>query len=66
MSEKNRYSDEELEEFRALIDTKIQEAQNDLDLLNSAGLMLDANLAKLVTVLSLKPHHLPFKRLCTI
>ena len=36
MSEKNRYSDEELQEFKALIEGKIKEAQTDLELLNSA------------------------------
>ena len=36
MSEKNRYSDAELQEFKALIEGKIEEAQTDLELLNSA------------------------------
>lgn len=36
MSEKNRYSDQELGEFKALIEGKIKEAQTDLQLLNSA------------------------------
>jgi len=36
MSEKNRYSDEELGVFKALIEGKIKEAQTDLELLNSA------------------------------
>ena len=36
MSDKNRYSDEELEEFKTLIEGKIIEAQTDLELLNSA------------------------------
>ena len=36
MSEKNRYSDAELAEFKALIEGKIKEAQTDLQLLNSA------------------------------
>lgn len=36
MSDKNRYSDEELEEFKVLIEGKIKEAQADLALLNSA------------------------------
>ena len=36
MSEKNRYSDEELEEFKTLIESKLAEAKNDLEMLNSA------------------------------
>ena len=36
MSEKNRYSDAELQECKALIEGKIEEAQTDLELLNSA------------------------------
>ena len=36
MSEKNRYSGEELGVFKALIEGKIKEAQTDLELLNSA------------------------------
>lgn len=36
MSEKNRYSDSELEEFKALIEGKLVEAKRDLDMLNSA------------------------------
>jgi len=36
MSEKNRYSDAELVEFKTLIENKIKEAQTDLELLNSA------------------------------
>jgi RNA polymerase-binding transcription factor DksA len=33
---KNRYSDKELEEFRALINVKIEKAQRDLELIKSA------------------------------
>jgi RNA polymerase-binding transcription factor DksA len=36
MSEKNRYSDAELAEFKALIEEKIEEAKKDLEMLNSA------------------------------
>jgi RNA polymerase-binding transcription factor DksA len=36
MSEKNRYSDEDLVEFKELIEAKIVEAKNDLDMLTSA------------------------------
>jgi RNA polymerase-binding transcription factor DksA len=36
MSEKNRYSDAELEEFKTLIESKLAEAKNDLEMLNSA------------------------------
>jgi len=36
MSEKNRYSDAELEEFKTLIEGKLVEAKNDLVMLNSA------------------------------
>lgn len=36
MSEKNRYSDSELQEFKALIMEKIDEAKKDLEMLNSA------------------------------
>lgn len=36
MSSKNKYSDEELEEFRVLIEEKLAEAKRDLDMLNSA------------------------------
>jgi RNA polymerase-binding transcription factor DksA len=36
MSEKNRYSDAELEEFKTLIESKLVEAKNDLVMLNSA------------------------------
>lgn len=34
--EKNRYSDEELEEFRQIIEKKLQDARKDLDLLKSS------------------------------
>lgn len=34
--EKNRYSDAELAEFRAIIEAKLEEAKNDLELLNSS------------------------------
>ena len=33
---KNKYSDKELEGFRKIINTKIEKAQNDLDLIKSA------------------------------
>ncbi|MDA9879818.1 TraR/DksA family transcriptional regulator, partial [Flavobacteriaceae bacterium] len=36
MSEKTRYTDAELQEFRALIEEKIQKAKADLVLLKSA------------------------------
>ncbi|HBH04983.1 MAG TPA: molecular chaperone DnaK, partial [Flavobacteriales bacterium] len=36
MTEKTRYSDEELEEFKGLINKKLKEAQEDLDLLMSS------------------------------
>ena len=36
MSEKNRYSDEDLVEFKELIEAKLVEAKNDLDMLTSA------------------------------
>ena len=36
MSTKTKYSDEELQEFRTLIEEKIQKAQLDLDLLKSS------------------------------
>lgn len=36
MSEKNKYSDEDLAEFKALIEDKLVEARRDLELLNSA------------------------------
>lgn len=36
MSEKNRYSDDELQEFKALIESKLEEAKNDLTMLNAA------------------------------
>jgi RNA polymerase-binding transcription factor DksA len=36
MSEKNRYSEADLAEFKELIEGKLAEAQRDLDLLNSA------------------------------
>tara|TARA_R110002050_G_scaffold213482_1_gene349787 strand:+ start:3710 stop:4084 length:375 start_codon:yes stop_codon:yes gene_type:complete len=36
MSEKNRYSDEELQEFKALIEEKIVEAKKDLEMLTAA------------------------------
>lgn len=36
MSEKNRYSEEDLEEFRILIEAKLVEAKNDLTMLSSS------------------------------
>lgn len=36
MSEKNRYSEEDLEEFRILIEEKLAEAKKDLAMLNSS------------------------------
>lgn len=36
MGEKTRYSDEELQEFRVIIEQKIVEARKDLDLLNAS------------------------------
>ncbi len=36
MSEKNKYSDADLEEFKALIEGKLEEARKDLDLLTAA------------------------------
>lgn len=36
MSDKNRYSDEELQEFKALIESKLEEAKKDLVLLTAA------------------------------
>ncbi|MGB5942140.1 MAG: TraR/DksA C4-type zinc finger protein [Leeuwenhoekiella sp.] len=40
---KERYSDAELEEFRILIQTKIDKAQHDLDLIKSAYINNDGN-----------------------
>ena len=36
MSEKNKYSDADLAEFKELIEAKLKEAHRDLDMLNSA------------------------------
>ena len=36
MEKTNRYSDNELEEFKALIQKKIEKAQHDLELIKSA------------------------------
>lgn len=36
MSEKNKYSDEDLAEFKTLIEHKLAEAKKDLEMLNSA------------------------------
>ena len=36
MSEKNKYSDEDLAEFKELIENKLVEARKDLEMLNSA------------------------------
>lgn len=41
--EKNRYSDAELAEFRAIIEAKLVEAKNDLELLNSSMSLKDNN-----------------------
>ena len=41
--EKNRYSDAELAEFRAIIESKLVEAKNDLELLNSSMSLKDNN-----------------------
>lgn len=41
--EKTRYSDQELAEFKELIEGKLAEARNDLELLNSAMSLKDDN-----------------------
>ena len=41
--EKTRYSDAELAEFRQIIETKLEEAKNDLELLNSSMSLKDNN-----------------------
>lgn len=41
--EKNRFSDSELAEFRAIIEAKLSEAKNDLELLNSSMSLKDNN-----------------------
>ena len=41
--EKTRYSDAELEEFRAIINSKLEEAKVDLELLNSTMSLKDNN-----------------------
>lgn len=41
--EKTRYSDAELKEFRGIIEAKLEEAKNDLDLLNSSMSLKDDN-----------------------
>lgn len=43
MSTKTRYSDAELEEFRAIIQEKLDKAYRDYDLLKSAGMNADGN-----------------------
>ena len=43
MSEKNRYSDAELEEFRTLIQEKLEMAKRDYDLLKSTIMNTDGN-----------------------
>ena len=43
MSEKKRYSDEELQEFKDLILLKLEKAQNDYNLLRSQLLNTDSN-----------------------
>lgn len=41
--EKTRYSDAELKEFREIIEAKLEEAKNDLELLNSSMSLKDNN-----------------------
>ena len=43
MSEKNRYSDAELEEFRAIINEKLQKAKTDYEVLKSTLMNTDGN-----------------------
>lgn len=43
MATKTRYSDAELEEFRAIIEEKLQKAQRDYDLLKSSLMNADGN-----------------------
>ncbi|MDE5701917.1 MAG: TraR/DksA family transcriptional regulator, partial [Bacteroides sp.] len=43
MSEKSRYSDAELEEFRAIINEKLELAQRDYELLKSSLTGTDGN-----------------------
>jgi DnaK suppressor protein len=43
MSEKTRYSDEELEEFRVIILDKLEQAKRDFDLLKSAITQSESN-----------------------
>lgn len=43
MAEKNRYSDAELEEFRAVINTKLEKALRDYDNLKAAIMNTDGN-----------------------
>lgn len=43
MAEKNRYSDEELEEFRQLINEKLEVAQRDYDALKASLMNTDNN-----------------------
>lgn len=43
MEEKSRYSDEELEEFREIILSKLEKAQRDFDLLRSQLINSDGN-----------------------
>ncbi len=45
MAEKNRYSDEELEEFRQLINEKLEIAQRDYDALKASLMNTDNNSA---------------------
>lgn len=45
MAEKNRYSDEELEEFRQLINEKLEMAQRDYDALKASLMNTDNNSA---------------------
>jgi hypothetical protein len=43
MSEKTRYSDEELEEFKMIINGKLDQARKDFDLLKSAITQSESN-----------------------
>ena len=43
MAEKNRYSDEELEEFRQIINEKLEVAQRDYDALKASRMNADNN-----------------------
>lgn len=43
MEEKTRYTDAELEEFRAIINSKLEKAQNDYEMLRNGLTNLDGN-----------------------